>query len=72
MQTFWTENLALICIRVPSGAFQVTFLVVLTAASSSQPLRKNYLPDCQLPDKAALAWPHTLLPALVLLTCKVQ
>lgn len=40
MQKFWTENLALISIRVPSGPFPVTFLVMLAAASPSQPLRK--------------------------------
>lgn len=34
-QRFWTENLALISIMVPSGVFLITFLLMLTAASSS-------------------------------------
>lgn len=41
IEKFWTENLALISIMVPSGAFQMIFLVMLTAPSSSQPLRKR-------------------------------
>lgn len=45
-QRFGSESFALISITVPSGAFPVTFLLVLTAALSSWPLRKKlfYLP----------------------------
>ena len=39
---FWTENLALISIMIPSGVFPITFLLMLTAASSSEPLRKMF------------------------------
>lgn len=72
MQEFWTEKLALISTGVPSGAFPVTFLVMLTAASSSQPLRKMLylIVNSQIKQQQLLGF-NALLTTLVLLSYEV-